>query len=141
MNRYFLTFLLCLITSLGFSQKIKLKKEKIFLDDKEFLSCEKGGAFGAVTYDLSELNTNKRIIILVQNDGGTHMEISDDYTQIKFLTKGEQAEIRGGNIYNAIKLLLKNGVLTPEGTLDESQIDLFIKNYDEKISEKTRIIR
>ncbi|MPT33970.1 MULTISPECIES: hypothetical protein [Flavobacterium] len=141
MNRYFLTFLLCLITSLGFSQKIKLKKEKIFLDDKEFLSCEKGGAFGAVAYELSELNTNKRIIILVQNDGGTHMEIADDYTQIKFLTKGEQAEIRGGNIYNAIKLLLKNGVLTPEGTLDESQIDLFIKNYDEKISEKTRIIR
>ncbi len=141
MNRYFLTFLLCLITSLGFSQKIKLKKEKIFLDDKEFLSCEKGGAFGAVAYELSELNTNKRIIILIQNDGGTHMEIADDYTQIKFLTKGEQAEIRGGNIYNAIKLLLKNGVLTPEGTLDESQIDLFIKNYDEKISEKTRIIR
>ncbi|UUC44428.1 hypothetical protein [Flavobacterium cerinum] len=141
MNRYLLAFLLCIITSFAFSQNIKLKKGKILIEGKEFLSCEKGGAFGAVAYELSELNTNKRIITLVQNDGGTHMEISDDYTQIKFLTKGERAEIRGGNIYNAIKLLLKNGVLTPEGTLDESQIDLFIKNYDEKISENTTILR
>lgn len=141
MNRSFLTFLLLFISSFAFCQNIKLKKDKVLVDGKEILSYEKGGVFGAVAYDLSELNSNKRIIILVQNNGGTHMELSDDYTQIKFLTKGEQAEIRGGNIYNAIKLLLKNGVLTPEGILDESQIDLFVKNYNEKISEKTMIIR
>lgn len=141
MKRIFLTSLLCLTTLVSFSQKVKFKKNKIFVDDKEFLSFEQGGTFGAVAYDLSELNSKKRIIILVENNGGTHMELSDDYTQIKFLTNGAKAEISGGDLRNAIKLLIKNEVLKADGTLDETKIDLFIKNYDEKISERTIINR
>jgi hypothetical protein len=130
---------LLLTTNLLFSQEIKFKKEKVIVDKQEFLSFEKGGVFGSVNYELSELNSNKRIITLVQKDGGTHMDISDDYTQIKFLHNGTKAEISGGDLRNAIKLLLKNEVLKNDGTLDESKIELFIKNYDEKISERTVI--
>jgi len=141
MKKIILTAIFALTTLNGFSQKVKVKKNMFLVDDKEFLSFEKGGTFGAVNYDLSELNSKKRIITLVQNDGGTHMELSDDYTQIKFITTGLKAEISGGDLRNAIKLLLKNEVLRPDGTLDESKIELFIKNYDEKISERTVINR
>lgn len=140
MKKIILALILVLATN-AFSQKVKFKKDMILVDDKEFLSFEKGGTFGAVNYDLSELNGKKRIITLVQNNGGSHMELSDDYTQIKFITNGTKAEISGGDLRNAIKLLLKNEVLKPDGTLDETKIELFIKNYDEKISERTVINR
>jgi hypothetical protein len=126
---------------LCFSQEVKFKKDIIFVDKKEFLSFEKGGTFGAVSYDLHELVSKKRIITLVYNNGGTHMELSDDYTQIKFINTGVKAEISGGDLRQAIKILLKNEVLTADGTIDESKIELFIKNYDENISNRTIINR
>ncbi len=129
------------MTLLCFSQEVKFKKDIIFVDKKEFLSFEKGGTFGAVSYDLHELVSKKRIITLVYNNGGTHMELSDDYTQIKFITTGVKAEISGGDLRQAIKILLKNEVLTADGTIDESKIELFIKNYDETISNRTIINR
>ncbi len=141
MKKSILTTLLSLITMLCFSQEVKFKKDIIFVDKKEFLSFEKGGTFGAVSYDLHELVSKKRIITLVYNNGGTHMELSDDYTQIKFITTGVKAEISGGDLRQAIKILLKNEVLTADGTIDESKIELFIKNYDETISNRTIINR
>lgn len=139
MKKLILVFTLSIISLAGFSQKVKFKKEVVSVDDKEILTYERGGVFGAVAYELSELGTKKRIITLVQNNGGTHMELSDDYIQIKFLTLGKRAEIKGGDLRDAIKLLLKNEVLTSDGKLDESKVELFIQNYDEKISERTII--
>jgi hypothetical protein len=141
MKKSILTTLLTLMAMLCFSQEVKFKKDIIFVDKKEFLSFEKGGTFGAVSYDLHELVSKKRIITLVYNNGGTHMELSDDYTQIKFITTGVKAEISGGDLRQAIKILLKNEVLTAGGTIDESKIELFIKNYDENISNRTIINR
>lgn len=141
MKKSILTTLLTLMAMLCFSQEVKFKKDLIFVDKKEFLSFEKGGTFGAVSYDLHELVSKKRIITLVYNNGGTHMELSDDYTQIKFITTGVKAEISGGDLRQAIKILLKNEVLTADGTIDESKIELFIKNYDENISNRTIINR
>ena len=141
MKKSILTTLLTLMAMLCFSQEVKFKKDLIFVDKKEFLSFEKGGTFGAVSYDLHELVSKKRIITLVYNNGGTHMELSDDYTQIKFITTGVKAEISGGDLRQAIKILLKNEVLTADGTIDESKIELFIKNYDENISNRIIINR
>ena len=141
MKKSILTTLLSLMTLLCFSQEVKFKKDIIFVDKKEFLSFEKGGTFGAVSYDLHELVSKKRIITLVYNNGGTHMELSDDYTQIKFITTGVKAEISGGDLRQVIKILLKNEVLTAGGTIDESKIELFIKIYDENISNRTIINR
>jgi hypothetical protein len=141
MKKSILTTLLCLKAMLCFSQEVKFKKDLILVDKKKFLSFEKGGTFGAVSYDLYELVSKKRIITLVYNNGGTHMELSDDYTQIKFITTGVKAEISGGDLRQAIKILLKNDVLTADWAIDESRIELFIKNYDENISNRTIINR
>jgi hypothetical protein len=141
MKKTILTVVLCLITLCCFSQKVKFKKDIVIVDEKEFLSFEKGGVFGAVSYDLYDLNSKKRILTLVSNNGGTHMELSDDFTQIKFITNGTKAEITGGDLRQAIKLLIKNEVLKMDGSLDETKIDLFVKNYNENISERTIINR
>lgn len=123
--------------SFVFAQKIKFKGDKVLVDDKELFKTEKIGTFGASGYNLFELNGQKPIIALISNNGGTHMELSDDYTQIKFLTKGLRAEIDGGDLRNAIKMLLQNDIIDNKGVLDESKVELFIQNYDEKISDKT----
>jgi hypothetical protein len=141
MKKTILSFVLFLITLCCFSQKVKFKKDIVLVDEKEFLSFERGGVFGAVSYDLYDLNSKKRILTLVSNNGGTHMELSDDFTQIKFITNGTKAEITGGDLRQAIKLLIKNEVLKTDGSLDETKIDLFIKNYNENISERTIINR
>lgn len=128
----------CILLALsGFSQKIKFKKDLILVDDKEFLRYERGGNLDASSYDCSEVVSKKRILILIQNENGTHMNIMDDYTQIKFLTTGQKADIKGRDLREAIKILLKNEVLRPDGTLDETKIEMFIKNYDEKITDRT----
>ena len=61
----------------------------------------------------------------------------DDYTQIKFPDNRAKADIKGRDLREAIKILLKNEVLRPDGTLDETKIEMFIKNYDEKITDRT----
>lgn len=134
-------FLSISLASLVHAQKIKLKKDKVLVDKKEFLEFERGGSFGALTYEISELSSGKRLVLFTEYNNGTHMDITDDYTKIKFLSTGESAEINGGSIKDAIKLLLKNQVLTKDGTIDEVKIDLFIKNYDENISGKTIRVR
>ncbi|MBA5246468.1 hypothetical protein H1R16_10755 [Marnyiella aurantia] len=123
-----------------FSQRVNFKKNKVFFDKKEILDYEIGGTFGATNYDLYEIEPHKRIIVLIDNNGGTPREHLDDYVQIKFITSGTNADVRG-NIIDAIKLLVKNEVITENGKLDESKIELFVKNYDENISNRTIISR
>ncbi len=136
MKRSIVTALVCLCASVGFSQKVKFKKDVVLVDEKELFTFEQGGVFGAVSYDLSELNSKKLIVSLVSNNAGTHMEMSDDYTVIKFMTVGKRIEIHGGDVREGVKLLLKHGVISKEGILDESKIDLFVANFDDRASEK-----
>lgn len=130
-----------LSTFLSYAQKVKFKKDKLVIDDKEIMKIETTGTFGANGYTLYQLNGDKPLIDLISISNGTHMELSDDFTKIKFLTNGKKLEINGGNLKEAIKLMLKSELLKIDGTIDESKIDLFIENYDEKISDRTVIIR
>jgi hypothetical protein len=123
------------------AQSIKFKKNTVLVDKEVYLNYERSGTVGSVSYDLSELSSGNRVIVLVQNNAGSPSDISDDYTKIIFLKQGSNLEISGGDLRNALKLLMKNEVLRKDGTLDETKIDLFIKNYDEQISERTLQVR
>lgn len=123
-----------------FAQDIKFKKDKVLIDGKESFNTERAGTFGASGYDISSLNSTKPFLSLISNNNGSHMEISDDYVTIRFLTVGKKLDISGGDVRKALKLLLKNEVIV-DGKLDESKIDLFISNYDENISNRTMIRR
>ena len=123
------------------AQSIKFKKNTVLVDKEVYLNYERSGTVGSVSYDLSELSSGNRVIVLVQNNAGSLSDISDDYTKIIFLKQGSNLEISGGDLRNALKLLMKNEVLRKDGTLDETKIDLFIKNYDEQISERTLQVR
>jgi hypothetical protein len=83
------------------------------------------------------LNSDEQVIKIILNSNETHMYLEDDYIQIKFLTKGEQAEIKSRSIEDCVLMLIKQKVLSAEGVLDESRIELFVKNFDEKISSRT----
>ncbi len=69
------------------------------------------------------------------------MDLSDDYIQVKFLTKGTKAEIAGGDLQSTIKLLMQNDIIDSKGIFDESKVDLFVQNFDDKISERTVLHR
>ncbi|AZB24226.1 hypothetical protein [Chryseobacterium bernardetii] len=135
--------LFCAFLSASFvlGQKIRYKKDKVLVDDKEILKTEKIGSFGAGGFNLYELDGKKPIIALIAIDNGTHMDLSDDYIQVKFLTKGTKAEIAGGDLQSTIKLLMQNDIIDSKGIFDESKVDLFVQNFDDKISERTVLHR
>jgi len=140
MKKHYIFLYLLLFPLVSFAQEIKFKKDKVLIDGKEAFNTERTGTFGASGFDISPLDSAKPFLSLISNNGGTHMELSDDYAIIRFLTVGKNLEISGGDIRRALKLLLKNEVIV-NGKLDESKIDIFISNYDEKISERTLIRR
>ncbi len=69
------------------------------------------------------------------------MYLDDDFLQTTFLATGQKFEIKGRVYKDVLLLLLKNKVLTSDGVIDDSKIELFIKNYDEKITDRTLILR
>ncbi|SEC46002.1 hypothetical protein SAMN04489761_3054 [Tenacibaculum sp. MAR_2009_124] len=129
--------LLFITTSICYSQKIKIKKNKVLVDKKEYMQCEKENTYETFGIYLSELNSDEQKIKITIHSNETHMYLDDDYAKISFLTKGTQAEIKSRSLKNMVKLLIKNKVLTSDGKIDEEKIELFIKNYDENITNRT----
>lgn len=130
-----LSLVLLSVSGYSFSQKVKLKKNTIYLDGNEFLSFEKkshGSEF--VIY---ELNTKNELFSAIGNLGDFNDD-SDDIYKL-FFTASEKSMEYSPPYWNKqlILWLLEQEVLTYEGTIDESKIDVFIKKYDEKLTERT----
>lgn len=112
-----------------------MKKNIIYLDGTEFLSFEKkshGSEF--VIY---ELNTKNELFSAIGNLGDFNDD-SDDIYKL-FFTASEKSMEYSPPYWNKqlILWLLEQEVLTYEGIIDESKIDVFIKKYDEKLTERT----
>ncbi|MDV3866276.1 hypothetical protein CMU00_13355 [Elizabethkingia anophelis] len=124
-----------------YGQKISIKKRILIIDDKEVFKTESSGQFGALGYVFYDLKKETPVLKIIANNGGTHMYLDDDFLQTTFLATGQKFEIKGRVYKDVLLLLLKNKVLTSDGVIDDSKIELFIKNYDEKITDRTLILR
>jgi hypothetical protein len=126
-------------TLLSHAQDIKLKKGIVYCDDKEILTYT-SEIFGVFQYHFFTLDTKEEILFIKKNDNGT-TKFEDDFTQIKFLKFGKMAETKQDKPWKKYILwLIQNKVLDTNGILNEEKIDLFIKNYDENITNRTVIV-
>ncbi|RSC93440.1 hypothetical protein [Tenacibaculum singaporense] len=140
MNKKFLLSIAftILISSLGFSQKIKLKKGKVLVDGKEILNYQKRGL--GTELILYSLDSKDEIVNMFQENNGTHSYLDDDYKKM-FFTKDEiwvessRVSTRGWKYM--IKLLLENNVLDNEGSINSKNLKKFAKKYDENITNRT----
>lgn len=119
------------------AQKIDLKKGKVLLDGKEIMNY-KIVLWGAYELHLYSLETNKEIIFINKNDNESPKNYDDDFTQIKFLQLGTGLETKLDKSWKKyIQWLYENDVIDSAGTISSEKADLFVKNYDEKITART----
>ncbi|WP_407482881.1 hypothetical protein [Elizabethkingia meningoseptica] len=124
-----------------YGQKISIKKQILLIDNKEVFKAESTGQFGANGYIFYDLHNETPVLKIIANNGGTHMYLGDDFLETTLLATGQRFDIKGRVYKDVLLLLLKNKVLTPDGTIDDSKVELFLKNYDEKIRDRTLMVR
>lgn len=98
---------------------------------------------------LYNINTNEEVIFIKEDDCGTTASSDnnadwekDDFVTYNFLKEKVKVEITQRVLMKwAIYFMLNEGVFDLKGNLNPEKIALFKDKYDEKISEKTRIIK
>lgn len=126
-NPYIIIITLC-ISSLCFSQKVKLKNNTIFIDGIETLGFDKKS--NKTEYVIYKLNTKDEIINVVSN-------MNENYKKIIFSESKKSLETRLGYWNSSfIKWLIEQNVLERNGKINEDKIDAFIFKYDENISKR-----
>lgn len=119
------------------AQKIKLKKEEVLLDGNAIMKYEKE-MWGVHKIHLYTLDTDKELIEINNNDNETTKYYDDDFVQIRFLTNGEMVEMKLNKSFpKIIEWLIKKKIITVDGKINEDNIELFVKNYDENITNRT----
>ncbi len=128
----FLTF-----SNLISAQEVKLKKEKVLLDEVEILKYERED-FGVYQIHFYDLKNNDEILFIKRNDNETKGYLDDDYTQIKFIGLKKGLEVKQKKTWSSyLEWLIKNKVINSDGTLNEEKVDALIENYDENITKRT----
>ncbi|NVK66488.1 MAG: hypothetical protein HWE22_17990 [Flavobacteriales bacterium] len=139
MNTKILFTLLLLFTlPSAYAQKVKLKKEVIYVDGQATFSfAKRTHGTEIVVYTL---NTKDELFTAIFYPGDNETR-DDNYYRLVFT--GDDKSMEYTRAYwnkSLITWLLEQGILTTDGKLDASKIDNFISKYDEKVSERTMIL-
>ena len=137
--RFFL--FVCLIFTLNsvHAQKVKLKKDIVYVDgEATFSYAKKTQGTELVIY---ALNTKDELLTAIFYPG--NKEIRDDnYYKIVFTSENKSLEYtRAYWGKSLIKWLLEQEVLNAESGINSEKIDGFISKYDEKVLERRMILR
>ena len=120
-------------------KNVKLKKGTIYKDGTEFLSYEKkSNGTELVVY---KLNSKDELFTAIFYPGEVE-DKNDNYYKLLFIN--EDMSLEYSRAYwnkSLIKWLLEQGVLSEEGEINKDKLEVFIKKYDENISEQTIRIR
>jgi len=134
------TILFLCISVFGFSQKVKLKKEKVIIDDIETYNYEKEGM--SITF--STLSSKEFITVLstiYQAKNPAHYNtynpnaykfpafINGEVNTIKFLKSGRElfTDLSDKEI---IKAVFKANLVDENGAIDDEKLDMFINKYN-----------
>jgi hypothetical protein len=127
-----------------FSQEVKIKKDKIFVDGNLFLKYEKINVNTHSVYDLDD----NEILFVSFKDNETPQYLDDDFYILNFTTEKIKIESsdysRIASFMNSkktmqkmIKWLLKDKVINKDGTINSEKLELFFEKYDENITNRT----
>jgi hypothetical protein len=134
----FIIVVFCLITLPGalFAQKVKIKEDKVFIDEKEVF-IYKGAKYG---FSLCNKSTGEELIFIKENQGTIKEgpdEDKDNFIVYNFLKEKIKVEIaKYYSPKSCIAFLFNEGVFDMEGNLNSEKITLFKEKYDEAISDK-----
>lgn len=141
-----LTFLILFIAvSSAIAQNVKIKKDKILVDGKHFLNYEK---INTLTHSIYDKEDNEFLFVSLK-DNETPGNIDDDYYILHFIDEKIKVESADKRIYTfmsfsskkviqkIIKWLIKDKVITNEGTINKEKLNIFHSKYNEDITNRT----
>ena len=105
LRNIFLILITIICYNLTNAQKVKLKKDFVYIDDTKVFKYERNAGEGWLT--LYNLDSDDEIIFIRENDNGTDYR-DDDYSQYKFLKEDITIEISTYTYWkNHVKFLYK----------------------------------
>ncbi len=129
-NTKFLTILILFLTiQVVYSQKVKIKKNTVFVNDKEYLTTSDRGMFKE-SVSLYSLNGSKEIVFILDVPPQTSGEIKYPYYHylVKFIGTGKEIRFGDNRLKKLIKELYKSNVITDDG-LNIEQVNTFVEKY------------
>jgi hypothetical protein len=134
----FITIVVLAFSLLGFSQKIKLKKGEVFVDDVVWLKYKECGSFDN-TCSLYN-NQNEEIIFFkwinvpgVEPISNYNKDGALRYVEIVFV--GEKMKIELQNTQKGcLEILYNAGVVNSDGTLNADKVDRMVEKYGTQFS-------
>lgn len=131
--------------NLSHSQEVEIKDDKVYLDGKELLRYEKVNVLQHSFYTLKD---DEEILLYKEFDNETPKYVEDDYYILNFLQEKIKVETQDFSkiasfmnskkaMQKLIKWLVKEKVITPEGTINRDKLDTFYEKYNENIVNRT----
>lgn len=131
--------------NLSHSQEVEIKDDKVYLDGKELLRYEK---VNVIQHSFYTLKDDEEILLYKEFDNETPKYIDDDYYILNFLQEKIKVETQDFSkiasfmnskkaMQKLIKWLVKEKVITPEGTINRDKLDTFYEKYNENIVNRT----
>jgi hypothetical protein len=128
----------------SYAQNVKIKKDKVLLEGKLFLKYEK---INFITHSIYDLNDNE--ILFVQfKDNETSDYTDDDFYVLNFINESIKVESSDYSriasfmssrkaIQKLIRWLVKDKVISADGSVNLKRLQIFFDKYDEKITNRT----
>lgn len=132
MSKKIYTLCFILMTSILYCQTIKIKKNIVLVDDKEYLKLENCGMFNEGGCSLKNLK-NEEIIFITSHKFPP--DPSYTFSKVKFLGLDKSIEIRE-SIKGIIKILVKNNAIDNFGNLDSQSVQIIVDKFGNEISIK-----
>ncbi|MEN9489383.1 MAG: hypothetical protein RL494_1648 [Bacteroidota bacterium] len=137
MKKIFLGLLL-MISFLGFSQKIKLKKGNVLIDDIVWLKYDGCGGWGKIC-SISNLKGDE---IIYMNLLSQPYSADSYYWKVKFLGTNQTIELEYSLETLNERLLKKfydSKVVNDDGTLNAERVQRMVEKYDNSFSSKENL--
>jgi hypothetical protein len=141
-NIHLLIIILALgISFTGFSQKVKLKKGDVLVDEALWLKYDGCGGFDS-TCSVSNLNGEEIIFmnhVSIEGAGpvmksGTRFDLT--YYEVKFLGMKAVVEFEDDSAKKILELIYKGGLVQADGTLDEEKVQRMVEKYGTPVSDR-----
>lgn len=132
------TILILIISFSGFSQKVRVKKGNVLVDDIVWISCDE-----PAPYTFSLLDKNHEEIIFIKPiyiPGGAPRTQSNpngnfSYFVIKFLGLKKEFELKT-NYKDVLKILYLSKAINEDLTINEEKVNLLVEKYGTEFSDR-----
>ena len=120
----------------GYSQNIKLKNGKVIIDKEVRFGFERRSRNEMIVRPLNA--PTDELVSIIWNNNGTY-DSEDDFLQIVFsrqLLKLESARLKDEWSVTLLKMMINDGVLDIDGSINEEKLQTFFLKYDENITNR-----